>query len=81
MTEKDVERVDNILDMAMLPTRAPHHMDYEHYIEHMAIDKKTRDGNINLILFNKLGDAILTDKFDNNLLRETIDAHRAIDGQ
>lgn len=81
LTEKDVERVDNILDMAMLPTRAPHHMDYEHYIEHMAIDKKTRDGNINLILFNKLGDAILTDKFDNNLLRETIDAHRAIDGQ
>ena len=81
VTVKDVERVDNLLDMAMLPTRAPHHMDYEHYIEIMAIDKKTRAGQVNLILFNKLGDAILTSDFDQSLLRETIDAHRAIDGK
>ena len=81
LTEKDVERVDNLLDMAMLPTRAPHHMDYEHYIEIMAIDKKTRAGQVNLILFKKLGDAILTSDFDQSLLRETIDAHRAIDGK
>lgn len=81
LTEKDVERVDNLLDMAMLPTRAPHHMDYEHYMEIMAIDKKTRAGQINLILFKKLGDAILTSNFDQSLLRETIDAHRAIDGK
>lgn len=81
LTLKDVERVDNLLDMAMLPTRAPHHMDYEHYIELMAIDKKTRSGKINLILFNKLGDAMQTNEFENDLLRETIDAHRAIDGK
>lgn len=81
LTLKDVERVDNLLDMAMLPTRAPHHMDYEHYIELMAIDKKTRSGKINLILFNKLGDAMQTSEFENDLLRETIDAHRAIDGK
>lgn len=81
LTEKDVERVDNLLDMAMLPTRAPHHMDYDHYIELMAIDKKTRAGKINLILFNKLGDAMLTNDFELDLLRETINAHRAIDGQ
>lgn len=81
ITEKDVERVDNLLDMAMLPTRAPHHMDYEHYIDLMAIDKKTRAGKINLVLFKKLGDAFLTNNFEHNLLRETIDAHRAIDGK
>ena len=81
LSQKDVERVDNLLDMAMLPPRAPHHMDYEHYMEIMAIDKKTRAGKINLILFKKLGDAILTNDFELTLLRETIDAHRAIDGQ
>lgn len=81
LTLKDVERVDNLLDMAMLPTRAPHHMDYEHYIELMAVDKKTRSGKISLILFNKLGDAMQTNEFENDLLRETIDAHRAIDGK
>lgn len=81
LTQHDVERVDNILDMAMLPTRAPHHMNYEHFIELMAIDKKVRDGKINLVLFNKLGDAMVTNDFSPQLLRETIEAHRAIDGQ
>ena len=81
LTVKDVERVDNLLDMAMLPTRAPHHMDFDHYIDLMAIDKKTRAGKINLILFKKLGDAFLTNDFEHKLLRETIDAHRAIDGK
>ena len=81
ITQHDVERVDNLIDMAMLPTRAPHNMDYEHYIEHMAVDKKTRSGKINLILFNKLGDAMITNNFGHDLLRETIDAHRAIDGK
>lgn len=81
LTQKDVERVDNLLDMARLPTRAPHHMDYEHFIELMAVDKKARAGNINFVLFNQLGDAMVTHDFDQNLLRETIEAHRAIDGE
>ena len=81
LNDKDVERVDNLLDMAMLPTRAPHHMDYEHFIELMAVDKKARAGKINFVLFNKLGDAMVTNDFDDNLLRETIEAHRAIDGE
>jgi 3-dehydroquinate synthase len=78
LSQKDVERIDNILDMAMLPTRAPHFMDYDHYIELMAIDKKTRAGKINLVLFNKLGDAMITSDFDPGLLRETVEAHRAV---
>ena len=81
LSQQDVERVDNLLDMAMLPTRAPHHMDYEHFIDLMAIDKKVRAGKINLVLFNKLGDAIVTDDFDKNLLRETIEAHRAVSSE
>jgi len=80
LNESDVERVDNLLDMAMLPTRAPHHMDYNHFIELMAVDKKARAGKINFVLFKKLGDAIVTSDFDHNLLRQTIEAHRAIDG-
>ncbi len=81
ISTKDVERVDNLLDMAMLPTRAPHHMDYDHFIELMAVDKKTRAGKINFVLFNKLGDAMVTHDFNHDFLRETIEAHRAIDGQ
>jgi len=40
-----------------------------------------RAGKINFVLFKKLGDAIVTNDFDHALLRETIEAHRAIDGQ
>lgn len=81
LTQHDVERVDNILDMAMLPTRAPHHMDYDHFIELMAVDKKVRAGKINFVLFKQLGDAMVTNDFNHSLLKETIEAHRAIDGQ
>ena len=81
LEQKDIERVDNLLDMAMLPTRAPHHMDYEHFIELMAVDKKVRAGKINFVLFKTLGDAFVTNDFDHDLLRETIEAHRAIDGK
>jgi 3-dehydroquinate synthase len=47
----------------------------------MAVDKKVRAGKINFVLFNKLGDAMITSDYDPELLRETIEAHRAIDGQ
>ena len=78
ITVDDVQRVDNLLDMAMLPTRAPAHMDFEHFMELMAVDKKVRNGKINLILFKTLSDAYITNNFDLDLLRQTIEAHRAI---
>jgi len=81
LSQYDVDRVDNLLDMAMLPTRAPHHMDYDHFIDLMAVDKKARGGKINLVLFNQLGDAMVTNDFESSLLRETIEAHRAIDAE
>lgn len=81
LKQKDIERIDNLLDMAMLPTRAPHFMDYDHFIELMAVDKKVRAGKINLVLLNKLGDAMVTDDFDSQLLQQTIEAHRAVSAE
>jgi len=81
LKQKDIERVDNLLDMAMLPTRAPHFMDYDHFIELMAVDKKVRAGKINLVLLKKMGDAMVTDDFDTQLLKQTIEAHRAVSAE
>ena len=75
----DVQRVENLIDKAQLPTRAPAHMDYEAFMEIMAVDKKVRAGKINLVLFRALGDAVVTADFDPDLLRETINAHRALE--
>ena len=76
---QDVQRVENLIDKALLPTRAPANMDYETFMSIMAVDKKVRAGKINLVLLRALGDAFVTSDFDSDLLRETINAHRALD--
>jgi len=74
-----VQRVENLIDRAQLPTRAPAHLDYDAYLKLMAVDKKVKDGKINLILFHALGDAFVTHDFDTDKLRTTIEAHRALE--
>jgi 3-dehydroquinate synthase len=54
-------------------------MDYDAFMNIMAVDKKVRAGKINLVLFRQLGDAFVTDDFDPDLLRETINAHHALE--
>ena len=79
ISEQDVQRVENLIDKARLPTRAPAYMDYDTFMQIMAVDKKVRAGKINLVLFRTLGDAFVTDNFDPDLLRDTINAHRALE--
>lgn len=79
ISAQDVQRVENLIDKARLPTRAPAHMDYDTFMDIMAVDKKVRAGKINLVLFRQLGEAFITDDFDPDLLRETINAHHAIE--
>jgi len=74
-----VQRVENLIDRASLPTRAPAHLDYDAFMKLMAVDKKVKDGKINLILLRALGDAFVTNEFGADKLRTTIEAHRAID--
>lgn len=78
ISEKDVQRVEDLIDKAMLPTRAPHSIDFDKFMELMAVDKKVRAGKINFVLYRSLGDAFVTDEFDMDNLRQTIEAHRAV---
>jgi 3-dehydroquinate synthase len=78
LSEKDVQRVEDLIDKAMLPTRAPHSIDFDKFIDLMAVDKKVRAGKINFVLYRSLGDAFITDDFDMDNLRQTIEAHRAV---
>lgn len=77
LSEDDVLRVENLIDKAELPTRAPHNMTYDKFMELMAVDKKVRAGKINLVLLKSLGEAFVTAEFDPELLHQTIEAHRA----
>ncbi len=80
LNENDVKRVEDLIDRANLPTRAPSSMNYARFMELMAVDKKVRAGKINLVLYHALGDAFVTDKFDPQKLEQTIKAHRAVNG-
>ena len=75
---QDLRRTEDMIDRAALPTRAPAYMDYEHFMERMSVDKKVRDGKINFVLLKSIGNAIVTNEFDEQQLRETIEAHRAL---
>ena len=78
ISELDVQRVENLIDKAMLPTRAPHSIGFDKFMDLMAVDKKVRAGKINFVLYKTLGDAFVTDKFDVDNLKQTIEAHRAV---
>ncbi|KPK40568.1 MAG: 3-dehydroquinate synthase [Gammaproteobacteria bacterium SG8_47] len=78
LTAADVQRVENLVDKAQLPTRSPAQMDYERFVDLMSVDKKAQRGKIRLVLLQAIGAAVLSDDYDPALMRETIDAHRAI---
>lgn len=78
LSKEDVQRIDNIVDRARLPTRAPAHMDYAKFIRYMAVDKKVEAGSIRLILLQEMGKALITAECNSELLKVTIDAHHAI---
>ncbi len=75
----DVQRVEDIIDKAQLPTRAPAKMDFDHFMEYMAVDKKVAEGKLRLVLLKGIGDSVMTDAFSMENLRATIGAHRAIE--
>lgn len=79
LNEHDVERVDDIIDKAGLPTRAPASMSGEHFMDLMAVDKKVEAGKIRLILLKQLGEAVVTEEFEHKLLQQTLNAHRTIE--
>lgn len=78
LTSEDVQRIDNIIDHAQLPTRAPANMDFATFMKYMSVDKKVEAGVIRLVLLKAIGQAIITADYDEALLSETIHAHHAI---
>lgn len=78
LTAEDVQRIDNIIDHAQLPTRAPANMDYDAFMEYMSVDKKVEAGVIRLVLLKSIGEAIISSDYAPRLLAKTIAAHHAI---
>lgn len=68
-----VERTEALLRRARLPVQPPTALTAERFLELMAVDKKVLDDGLRLVLLHAIGSAVVTDKFDPALLRETLE--------
>ena len=72
LTEACVERVRVLLNQANLPCEIDQEITESQLLNSMSLDKKAIDGNIRLVLFNKLGDARLTQNYSTDNFLEVI---------
>jgi len=66
------KRAVNLLKQCALPVKSPAEMTIEKYMNTMAIDKKTINGEIKFVLLEELGKAIVTSNYDPELLKQTL---------
>ena len=60
---------------AGLPIVPPVEMTPEHFLEHMAVDKKVLDGQLRLVLLRAIGDALVTADYPMEVLQQTLVAN------
>jgi len=73
ISHADVERIRRLLVQARLPVDAPADMSREQFLDLMAVDKKTLDGGLRLILLTAIGQAKVCSNFDTGLLHQTLE--------
>ena len=66
------KRSIDLLSRAGLPVSPPVNISIEQYLDVMAIDKKTLDGNIRLVLLRALGEAFVTSDYSRDKLLQTL---------
>ncbi len=72
LVDEDVTRVREILNKIRLPLKVPENLDTGRMLELMSVDKKARDGILYLILLKAIGDAVVTNEYDDANLRATL---------
>lgn len=72
----DVERTKRIISRAQLPIVCPK-IPLDDFLGFMAHDKKVLNGQLRLVLMQRLGQAIITREFDPELMKHSILAHQA----
>ena len=72
ITEAERDRGIRLLRRAGLPVVPPGEMTPEHFLEHMAVDKKVLDGQLRLVLLQRLGEAVVTANYPREVLQATL---------
>jgi len=72
VSEDITDRIEKMLVKLNLPVALPDDLDPEKMRELMSVDKKSKDGMLFLILLKGIGEAVVTDEFNEDLLMETL---------
>ncbi len=73
INQGELDRVIDIIERAHLPVKAPDKITPDRFIELMSVDKKVSDGILKLILFKRIGEAIVTSDYNQNTLIAAIE--------
>jgi len=71
----ELARARALIDAAGLPVSLPQGISPGTLLEHMALDKKNRDGALTLILLEEIGHAVIRDGIGQELIVETLSAY------
>jgi len=77
ITTDSQKKITKLLEKANLPVRLPGNeksISVSEFMKLMQGDKKVLDGQLNLILLNKLGNSFITSNFDKTKLQQTLAA-------
>ncbi len=74
----DAERQDALIKKAGLPTQLPAGLDIEAVIDTLQTDKKVKDGKVRFILPTRIGEVVVTDKVEADLMREVLPKLQAV---
>ncbi len=72
VSEDVTDRIEKMLVKINLPVALPDDLDPVKMRELMSVDKKAKDGMLFLILLKGIGEAVVTDEFNEDLLMETL---------
>jgi 3-dehydroquinate synthase len=74
LNREDVDRIKAILVRANLPSHLNAGLEPERFRALMAVDKKVRHGRLRLVLLQGIGQAVVSDEFDESSLEATLAA-------
>ncbi len=72
LTQQERDRSVALIAAAGLPVKGPANLSATQFMDLMAMDKKVEAGQIKLIMLKGLGHAVISDKFDAELVKDVI---------
>ncbi len=75
LDDTDQRRIESLIKKAGLPVYPPESLDADRMLALMSVDKKVLESKIRLVLMNKLGYSVVTDTFEPEALKETLNEY------